>query len=164
MRILVASDTHGKVLPLKKAIEQEKEAQTIIFLGDGANDVYKLSKDFKDKKFIILRGNNDIGSFLETYIGNFNQIGVFATHGHRYFVKSGIETLKKQAKLNGAKLCLYGHTHKADISYEDGVYFVNPGSFYASKTGFFSYAVVDIIDKGIMPIIKKIWTNCKLLK
>ena len=45
-------------------------------------------------------------------------------------------------------------THKADILYEDGVYYVNPGSLSTPREKGPSYAVIDITENGVMPIIK----------
>ena len=59
----------------------------------------------------------------------------------------------KTARQNGCDIALYGHTHIANILYEDGIYIVNPGSCSQSRNGKESYAVIDIEPNGIMPII-----------
>ena len=61
------------------------------------------------------------------------------------------ENLVSAAKSHGAHIALYGHTHVPVTSYDGGLYLVNPGSV---REG--SFAVIDITDSGIMPIIMKI--------
>ena len=38
MRVVVLSDTHGRVERIKKVIEQQPQAELFIFLGDGLRD------------------------------------------------------------------------------------------------------------------------------
>jgi putative phosphoesterase len=59
------------------------------------------------------------------------------------------------AKGENINLVLYGHTHISNTEYDEGIYFVNPGSLSSPREGSRSYAVVDILPKGIMPIIIK---------
>lgn len=157
MRILVISDAHGNDALLKKVIEREKECKTIFYLGDGATGAKILSLDYKDKEFIILKGNNDIGEYPEEIIKEIAGVKILATHGHRYFVKYSYDKLYFAALKNDVKLVLFGHTHKKESIYNNGVYLVNPGSLRSPYMYFdYTYAVIDIIDGKIMPIIKKI--------
>ena len=72
-------------------------------------------------------------------------------------MKSGDKgVLKKFAAENGCKIALYGHTHVADREYDNGLYVVNPGSCSCSREGPESYAVIDILDSGILPQIIKL--------
>ena len=41
MRIVVMSDSHGRVDRVKQVIEQQSEAELFIFLGDGTKDFQK---------------------------------------------------------------------------------------------------------------------------
>ena len=36
---------------------------------------------------------------------------VFITHGHRFYVGSGVERLREYALENGYDIVMYGHTH-----------------------------------------------------
>ena len=78
---------------------------------------------------------------------------IFYTHGHTYGVKYGTSKLSEAARLNKYDIVLYGHTHIAKILYEDGIYIVNPGSCSSPREGRASYAVIDITENGIMPVI-----------
>ena len=64
-----------------------------------------------------------------------------------------LDLLLLDARKCKVSAALYGHTHISRISYEDGLYIVNPGSVSRSRNGPNSYAVIDITEKGIMPII-----------
>ena len=50
------------------------------------------------------------------------------THGHRYNVKLGYESLANAAHFSGAQLALFGHTHEADFLRMGDVTLFNPGS------------------------------------
>ena len=82
--------------------------------------------------------------------------GIFFTHGHTLGVKYGTERLVSAARAAGCDIALYGHTHASKVLYEDGMYVVNPGSCAEPRDGSKSYAVIDIEENGIMPIIIKI--------
>ncbi len=155
MRILVISDSHGNFYLLNKIIKNETY-DAVIFLGDGAKDMTEIAKSI-DKPVYILLGNNDF--FVkgkESLVLNIEGKTLFACHGHNHYVKSTRDYLKAEARKHGADIVLYGHTHDADILYENGVYYLNPGSLYCAKKGYLSVMLLDIGDYGIMPIIKKV--------
>lgn len=149
MRILVVSDSHGDPYRLKEAVERQPSAKLIIHLGDGARDL-----DYINARVpvISVKGNCDFGcdaplSFIDEVKGK----RIYCTHGHYEYVKHSLTYLKEKAAENGIHIALYGHTHEAVTLYEDGIWFINPGSV---REG--SYAVIDITDAGIMPIIMSI--------
>ena len=55
-------------------------------------------------------------------------VSIFVTHGHRYGVKSGLDTLASAAAAKGAQVACFGHTHKPFCEYRDGVLLINPGT------------------------------------
>lgn len=157
MRIVVISDTHRHTEVIDKILSAQPEARYVFFLGDNAADIEDFEYLYPDKKFCVVSGNCDFNSFLPVVgMENVNGVNVFYTHGHTLGVKYTTANLLKAAKQSGCRIALYGHTHIAKILYEDGVYIVNPGSAAASREGSNSYAVIDITDNGIMPIIIKI--------
>ncbi len=158
MRILVISDSHKRGDLVEKAIKREPDAGEIFFLGDITADIEDFTFLYTDRNFHIVSGNCDFASsYRSTDIANVGGVRIFYTHGHTLGVKYGIERLKNSALDNNCSIALYGHTHISRISYDDGLYIVNPGSISLSRDGSpNSYAIIDITDKGIMPIIKKI--------
>lgn len=154
MRILVISDSHGRVTEIEKAIEAQPEAKHIFFLGDCVSDVEDLTYIYHDRVFHIVSGNCDYASlYKSTDITVVGGKKILFTHGHPFYVKNGVSALAKYAQDEKADLVLYGHTHTAKTEYADGMYFVNPGSVYSGREKGRSYAVVDISEEGIMPII-----------
>ncbi|MCQ2479130.1 MAG: metallophosphoesterase [Clostridia bacterium] len=149
MRIIVLSDSHGNSYNIRKAIDRQPKAELVVFLGDG-------EWDFKnchiEKPSIAVKGNCDWGSELPAYIMTQEKgYNIYCTHGYAENVKYGNEWLKMRAEKYQAHIALYGHTHNPVTFYEDGIWFVNPGSI-----GEGSYAVIDLEDSGIMPVLMKI--------
>jgi putative phosphoesterase len=156
MRILVISDSHGRVSEIEKAIEAHPDAKHIFFLGDCIRDIEDCPYIYPDRTFHIVSGNCDYASLYKTFDTiSLNGCNIFFTHGHPFSVKNGISRLKAMAKGENINLVLYGHTHISNTEYDEGIYFVNPGSLSSPREGSRSYAVVDILPKGIMPIIIK---------
>lgn len=149
MRVLVLSDSHGDVYKLRRAIDSQPIAKLIVFLGDGEYDIDSVECRVP---VIKVRGNCDFGSSLPlNFTDEVCGKKIYCTHGFRENVKYTTENLISAAKSHGAHIALYGHTHVPVTSYDGGLYLVNPGSV---REG--SFAVIDITDSGIMPIIMKI--------
>lgn len=149
MRLLVMSDSHGRKNMLLDAMEFHPEADAVIFLGDGERDIEFVENYFPDKKIYAVCGNCDFNSELPPFLlEKFGGKTVYAAHGHYESVKYSLAILKEKARNCAASIALYGHTHVPDTTYDDGILFVNPGSIAVGK-----YAMIDITDKGIMPIL-----------
>lgn len=157
MRLLVISDSHKRGDLVDKIISRENEAKHIFFLGDIVSDIEDFVYEYTDRVFHIVSGNCDFFSeYPATDMADIGDIRVLFTHGHTYNVKYTTATLADAARSRGCKIALYGHTHISNIEYADGLYIVNPGSISGSRSGQCSYAVIDIEQNGIMPIIKKV--------
>lgn len=157
MRILVISDSHGRCSKIEQAIEEQPAASHVFFLGDCVRDIEDYTFIYPDKTFHIVCGNCDGYSLFKSYdTVNLGGKKIFFTHGHCHSVKYGIQRLKQTALVEHADIVLYGHTHIAKTEYADGVYFVNPGSLCSAREGSTGYAVIDIEDSGVMPILIKI--------
>lgn len=154
MRITVISDSHGSGSIVDRIIRNEPQSQAVIFLGDVTSDIEDLTYEYADKRFYIVSGNCDLfSSYPYTSVVNIGNIDIFITHGHTLNVKYGLTSLKKAAMQSNCKIALYGHTHIPNITYEDGLYIVNPGSCARSRQGGNSYAAIDIRENGILPSI-----------
>lgn len=157
MRLLVLSDSHGDYISLKMAIDNTRDADTIIFLGDGVYDMEKVSSAplVAGKKIIMVRGNCDgtYCGYSALEIHELEGVKVYCTHGQNENVKYGYQMLEEKARAEGAKLVLFGHTHTPYTHYENGLYMMNPGSVRENSCG-----VVDITPNGILCFNKKIVT------
>jgi len=152
MRLLVVSDSHRHYQVLRKILLLHREADRIIFLGDGVDDFDKLDLPFPISPVLIC-GNNDWGSFAPKYeVLTLGGIKVYCTHGHLEHVKFGMQTLVYTALEKEATLVLFGHTHFPYYEYHDGLHVFNPG---AVSDG--NYGLVDIVNGQIMCIKANIY-------
>lgn len=154
MRLLVISDTHGRAERLYEAIEREPTAGSIVFLGDGLRECEDAEKRYPDRRFFAVRGNCDwyAGDAEALRVEMFGGKCVMFTHGHIQNVKFGPEIAIRTARDYGADLLLYGHTHRAEKTYEDGLHILNPGSLgYGGE-----YGIVDIEAGGIFTDLRRL--------
>ncbi len=153
MRILVLSDSHRHNFNLFTAITEEPTAEVVYFLGDGANEFEEAKLIYgKEQAFIGVRGNCDLSSFLpEKDVRIICSKKIMATHGYLQNVKFGLTDLQLEAVSEKCHIVLFGHTHKPESIYKDGIYYFNPGSL---RDG--CYGVIDITNNGIICINKKL--------
>ena len=154
MRILVISDSHRRSGAIEKALYAQPTASHVFFLGDVASDIEDYQYILPEKQFHILSGNCDyFSTFPSSSIEKVGNQRIFYTHGHTLGVKSSTAHLLKTAKVQDCSIALFGHTHIPLTLYEDGVWLVNPGSISNPREGKPTYAVIDIENNGVMPII-----------
>lgn len=154
MRIVVISDSHKNYRIVEKIIKEQSNAKHIFFLGDNVADIEDFAFEYTDRTFHIVSGNCD---FFSTYpvcdLAKIGDTSILFSHGHTFGVKGSTSHILSAATARNCKIALFGHTHIPHISYENGVYIVNPGSCSVSRQGPNTYAVIDIEKNGIMPII-----------
>ena len=130
-KILVASDTHGRLQNLKKVIALNNPVDMFVFCGDGEGIEQELGELGLPGRceLHMVRGNNDYFSDLpkddEFYIGPYK---AFLTHGHLYGVSVSSRRLAEEARERGCALAFFGHTHRPAQEEEGGVTCLNPGS------------------------------------
>jgi hypothetical protein len=140
MKITIVSDTHGKYQQLLNIAAANKDSDLFIHLGDGASDTLRV----ENHNFITVKGNCDYGDFNTETVLEVAGKRVFITHGHNYYVKSGLGELTRRARELNSDIALYGHTHRADIAKDGNMYIMNPGSVYDNN----SYGIIEISDSG----------------
>lgn len=138
-KILVISDTHHNINNAIELIEKINP-EYIIHLGDMIIDCEDLLSIFPRKKFIFVKGNNDLfnNDPLFPYERCFTLYNkrFFICHGHTYNVKRDLSLLLRKAKNENCDIVLFGHTHKAFIQKSPFI-ILNPGSYS-------SYGIIDI--------------------
>ena len=151
MRVIVFSDSHGNYDVLEKIMERHKgDGDVFIHLGDGEREFELLTYVYNDKKLLFVSGNCDWGTDKPDYdIVKLGGKTIFFTHGARFGVKGDLNIAKLFARKNEADILLYGHTHIAETSYDDGLYIMNPGSCGKPREGLPSYGIIDITEVGI---------------
>lgn len=143
MKLLIFSDSHGRVGNMVQAAEQEKDYNMVVFAGDVHRDIEEFMLCYPRVLVAEVIGNNDffVKSVPEDRLFEIEGKRVFLTHGHKYNVKFSTTQLALHARAKKADICIYGHTHCRDLDEVLGVTMINPGT--ASK----SYCVLTI-EKG----------------
>ncbi|MBQ8281758.1 MAG: metallophosphoesterase [Lachnospiraceae bacterium] len=150
MKILIVSDTHGNIYPLKKVLEVEKDFDMFIHCGDVGVDVTEIYS-LIDCPCHIIAGNNDFFSGLPREdIFSIGNNKVLVTHGHNYGVYLSYDRLYYLAVENGFNIVMFGHTHAPHIECSNGVWLINPGSISLPRTADrkMTYIIMDIDDLG----------------
>ena len=144
MKIAVFSDSHGHIIPMLQTVEA-RNPDMILFLGDGAEDIAQIKKQFPQIPLKAVRGNCDYDSMLpNTELVLADGVVIFMAHGHLYGVKNGfLYGLALAADEAGAALAIYGHTHLARLQNVGTVTTLNPGSCGSRIAPSFSEVVTD---------------------
>lgn len=151
MKILIVSDSHGRHTNLERAIKKVSPIDMLIHLGDLEGDASYIN-EIANCQVEMVSGNNDY--FTDIPREKFLEIGkyyVMLTHGHRYGVNYGTEQLIEAAKLNGADIVMFGHTHQPLIDLKDeSLSVINPGSITQPRqTGRIpTFIIMEIDAKG----------------
>ena len=145
MKLLVISDSHRNIDNMQYATEHTKP-DAIVHLGDHIDDAYELQRLLPGTMIHMVQGNCDFQSVAESeLLLTFEGVTVYMTHGHIHDVKSGYDALVKRARQRRADLALFGHTHKAIIWEENGLWLMNPGQIGQHGNGCTaSYGIVAI--------------------
>ncbi len=131
MKLLILSDSHGAVENMELAVRLE-QPDAVIHLGDHWRDACDLRDLFPDLPLYQVSGNCDRYAWqpdleerrLTAFDGNI----FFMVHGHQYGVKNGLLRLQLAAKEAGARVMLFGHTHRAYAEQLDDILLFNPGA------------------------------------
>lgn len=145
MKYLIASDIHGSAYYCEKLLNsfEAEKADKLLLLGDilyhgPRND---LPREYAPKKVIemlnavknnilCVRGNCDtevdqmvldFPILAEYCIISYNNIMIFATHGHKF-------NTANLPPLSAGDILLHGHTHVPKCEKSGDIYYLNPGS------------------------------------
>lgn len=150
MKVLIVSDTHKHHENLIRVLERAGKIDLMIHLGDAEGYEDDIA-DMAGCPMEIVAGNNDFFSALprekELQIGKYK---VLITHGHYYYVSTGVEDIKKEAAGRGMDIVMFGHTHRPLLERGKGIIALNPGSIsYPRQEGRKpSYAIMEIDKTG----------------
>lgn len=153
MKILVISDSHGAYGSFIQAVEENKNADLVLFLGDGGDDFKAVSKAYPELAMKAVQGNCDYSFAPDFETLTIKNYTIFMTHGHLFGVKSNLKRLKQQGRQRKADIVLFGHTHQAEITWEDSTVYFNPGSLMSYRRGSGSYGTITLTDDEILPEI-----------
>lgn len=150
MKILIVSDSHGRIKNLETVINKVSPIDLFIHLGD-----FEGSEDYVEAivpcKVEMVSGNNDYFNGLDRdKIIKIGKYIIMLTHGHRYGVNYGVEQIKDIALQHGASIVMFGHTHRPLIDLNSSVWAINPGSITLPRQegGKPSFIIMDLDSKG----------------
>ena len=166
MKILVFSDSHGNPANISKAIKMHPDAELLIHLGDGINDLYKITETYPNHETVTVYGNFEDSFFVKKSENtsaciSTNGKKIFLCHGHRYSVGFSKQNLIYAALGQDADIALFGHTHvkyneyipseRLNSNRENGLYLFNPGSISRPRDNIYaSFGIIEIRDEGIL--------------
>ena len=128
MKILVFSDSHGDVEAMEGAIREQKP-ELVLHCGDHDRDAEELQRLFPGLDIRYVRGNCDFGSdAMESLQFTVEGVNIYMTHGHRQQVKYDLLALANTGHFAGARLCLFGHTHRSEYKDLGELTLFNPGT------------------------------------
>lgn len=151
MKILIVSDTHGRLDHLEEAMERVCDFDALIHCGDIEDQEEEIRDMAEGRPVTIVRGNNDWNSRLPyVQVVEYGGYRILVTHGHRFGAYNTSEMVDR-AHREGCRVAVYGHTHFPVIDEDcDGVDILNPGSltFPRQPNRLPSYIVMEITPKG----------------
>ena len=135
MKILVISDTHGRLNKVRDIYSKLKDIDLIIHAGDYLRDGEAFGEEVH-VPVVAVPGNcdgnrsRDDFAIVETECGD-----ILVTHGHMQGVSYDLQDLMYKTMENDGIAAVFGHTHCALIEEYDGIRFINPGSLTQPRDG-----------------------------
>jgi putative phosphoesterase len=147
MKIAVFSDTHGRASGMAAAVAKTRP-DAVIHCGDGSRDAQAIIREFPGLPVYQVAGNCDPDPALPlTLTIELGGVRILIAHGHSYGVRYGnLDRLAYAAEEAGARIALYGHTHKARADVVGTVTVLNPGS--AGMGAAPSWCLLDLAPNG----------------
>ncbi|MDD3393850.1 MAG: metallophosphoesterase [Anaerotignum sp.] len=152
MKILVFSDSHGRIENAKAVLQRlERQVDMVFHLGDYDEDAIALQSMFSSLPFHYVKGNNDFGQDTPSHKLVLAQGKRFLlTHGHKQRVHYNLNTIAYWGEEQGVDAVVFGHTH---VPLNDGggrVYLFNPGSISLPRDSFTATFGIISIENGKM--------------
>lgn len=163
MKVLVMSDTHGKIENAKMVLERIMPlgVKAVLHCGDYISDARILQKFYPNIEIYAVYGNCDVGFGGEySTVVTLEDVPIYMSHGHRYGVKWGdYDEMVIDAIAHDAKVAVCGHSHEAHLERNQGVLVMNPGSLTLPRDSKYpSYGILElekgkIIDAKVLQIL-----------
>ncbi len=149
MKILVVSDSHGRNTYLER-VYNETQPDMLIHLGDLEGSELFIQSCVTCPVEMV-PGNNDYFSDLSREkIIQIGKYKVLLTHGHRYRVHFGTDTIRQWAYSQGVDIVMFGHTHVPHFESTNGITIVNPGSISQPRQAGHrpTYIIMELDEQG----------------
>jgi putative phosphoesterase len=151
LRVIVFSDSHGRLDFALKALKEAGHVDYLLHAGDFYRDALALAES-SSLPVKAVRGNSDrsVDGPVEELFELAGRL-VYMTHGHLNGPNRLVGLMKK-ALAYGAKAVIFGHTHMSQIITMEGVLLFNPGSISRPRDREHpSYGILEIGEKVIKP-------------
>lgn len=162
MKILVFSDSHGNSKNIIEAIERNNaKCDLIVFLGDGLKDISYIEEKYPQLVFFKVKGNCDLiaGNTPRESVLDLDGIRVLITHGDKYSVKYGLDTLLYACAEKEVDAVFFGHTHcpteLCEYVNDKRIQLFNPGSIGSGGT----YGVVNTANGVLVTNIANLYSK-----
>ncbi len=134
MRILLLSDTHGKIDKVLEIFRKLNNIDMIFHCGDNQKDATLLMKEL-DVPVFSVAGNCDTPQVpamtkVDTPAGK-----ILLTHGHKENVNFDYHRLLYLAEQEECIAACFGHTHIPFYKNFDDIHLINPGSLSEPRDG-----------------------------
>lgn len=143
MKVLLLSDSHGRVDRLEKLFEKAQKAKVkhVIHAGDFAvYGVDEIFAKFPEINFYIARGNCDVNEDILEKIRLLKNCVLKEVLEMKLdgidFAVSHIEGISQNKIKDKIDFFCHGHTHRSKIQKRDGFMVLNPGAL-CEDSGFF---------------------------
>lgn len=128
--IILVSDNHGKIEPLKYLKEKYPITDYFIHCGDSELHPYQLDG------FSSVQGNNDyFQAYPNEKVIQIGQHRILVVHGHMHMIYGQPQILTNYAKKLDCDIVFFGHTHVPQDITIDGIRCINPGSIWHNRDG-----------------------------
>ena len=150
MKIIVVSDTHRNFNALNSIVEENKDADMLIHLGDGESEFDDIQRLYPQFPMVYVGGNCDFEMHKHSHVVTAEcGLKIFCCHGHTYRVYDGVEYLVSAAYMNDCSIALYGQTHIPFAEQVGGIFVMNPGSPSFPRGGNKpTYGILEIVGSG----------------
>lgn len=128
MLVAVISDTHNNSSAIREVKKYISNADILLFLGDGEEDLKSISEGFTGIVYAV-SGNCDFAcKNPKEMVVEVLDKRILICHGHRYNVKSEYNSIYYRGMELEVDIVLFGHTHLPIIEEAGDLLLMNPGS------------------------------------
>lgn len=143
MRIIAASDTHGRNDRLLMLEEAYPDADLYIHAGDFEDNPARYPKWFGVKGNMDWIFDPDILP-LERIVDK-DGLKIYLTHSNQFSPIEREEQIARRARQLGCNLAVYGHTHVPKVKQVEEFTCINPGSLSSGRGGKpAGFSVIDV--------------------
>lgn len=152
----IVSDSHGRFASLEKMVEVAPDVCAWIHGGDYCDDGDELSY-YTGVPVYSVMGNNDYyrlsADAPECRTVTVGGVTFVVIHGSQWYGERREKKLVELAKEHGAKVAVFGHTHRRYLHEVEGIVLINPGSISLPRDGKQgTFAIVSIEDGQIQRV------------